>query len=98
MLEEEGGRTKFNGFNPLQPSVSKWESALKNEAENEKDIVLPIVLYLSSARLWNEDNKSSSNGLIQRWNAYDRCLDDKRGITFCFSYIKRGAESGFSRL
>lgn len=88
-LEREDGRTKFSGANPLQGFVSNWEAQLQQGNESEHELVLPLMLYLSSARLWNEDNRASSTQIPQRWNAYDRCLDKKRGVLFGFSYIKK---------
>ena len=41
----------------------------------DKDIIFPLVLYLSSARLWNESNSSSrTDGTYGRTDAYNRFL------------------------
>ena len=56
-------------------------------------MVLPLVLYLSSARLWNEDkNSQKEQGIPARTDAYYRCLDKKRGTQFTFNYIKKLVE------
>lgn len=57
ILEKEGGRTKFAGKNPMQPEVTLWERAMKAADGSDEKEVLPLVLYLSSARLWNENSR-----------------------------------------
>ena len=89
ILEKAEGRTKFDGPNPMQPVVVSWESAIEKAAHEDKDIIFPLVLYLSSARLWNESNSSSrTDGTYGRTDAYNRCLDKKHGVEFAFEYIQ----------
>ena len=93
VLEKKDGRTKFEGNNPMQKQVVKWEEMLSAADGSDKDIVLPLVLYLSSARLWNEDkNSQKEEGIPGRTDAYYRCLDKKRGTQFTFNYIKKLVE------
>lgn len=40
--------------------------------------VYPLVLYLSSARLWNENRTGEIEKVSGRTDAYQRCLDPKR--------------------
>ena len=54
-LEKEGGRTKFIGKNEMRETVEAWEKAIKAADGSDADQVYPLVLYLSSARLWNEN-------------------------------------------
>ena len=54
-LEKEGGRTKFLGKNPMRTTIEKWERAIKAADGSDADQIYPLVLYLSSARLWNEN-------------------------------------------
>ena len=90
ILLKSEGRTKFDGSNPMQPTVVKWENSIARADHSDKQFVLPLVLYISSARLWNENNKSSDNGGIDsRTDAYNRCLDRKHGIEFAFKYIQK---------
>ncbi len=93
VLEKKDGRTKFDGNNPMQKQVVKWEEMLSAADGSDKDTVLPLVLYLSSARLWNEDkNSQREEGIPGRTDAYYRCLDKKRGTLFTFNYIKKLVE------
>lgn len=89
VLPKADGRTKFDGPNPMQPVVVSWEEKIAQANHADDDQIFPLVLYLSSARLWNE-NKSSSNdvGVYSRTDAYARCLDAKRGTELAFGYIK----------
>ena len=93
VLEKEGSRTKFAGSNPMQKQIVSWEMMMENGDGSDSQLILPIVLYLSSARLWNEDKKSSdskeSYDIPSRTDAYSRCLDDKRGIQLPFRYIAK---------
>ncbi|WP_273152596.1 AAA family ATPase [Enterocloster lavalensis] len=90
VLEKKGGRTKFAGSNPMQKEIVLWENLLEQGDESDSRLVLPITLYLSSARLWNEDKDSQSGMEIpDRTDAYSRCLDEKRGIQLPFSYIAK---------
>lgn len=66
-----------------------WESAISQADHTDDQIVLPIVLYLSSARLWNENNTPPTNeGVFSRTDAYSRCLDKKQGTELAFGYIQ----------
>ena len=90
ILEKAEGRTKFDEPNPMQPVVVSWESAIEKAIHEDKCIIFPLVLYLSSARLWNESNSSSrTDGVYGRTDAYNRCLDKKHGVEFAFEYIHR---------
>ena len=63
---------------------------LQKADHSDEAILLPLVLYLSSARLWNENNaKTGKNGIYNRTEGYNRCLDNKRGTELAFEYIKR---------
>lgn len=89
VLLKENGRTMFGGSNPLQPTVVSWENKIAQANHADEQLIFPIVLYLSSARLWNE-NKVSVNegGAYSRTDAYTRCLDAKHGMELAFEYIK----------
>ena len=87
---KEDGRTKFGGTNPMQPLVVSWEEAIARADYSDEPILLPLVLYLSSARLWNENNsKTGKKGIYRRTEGYNRCLDTKRGTELAFEYIKQ---------
>lgn len=89
ILEKKDNRTKFLGSNPMQSQVVLWEEAMKAVDGSDKELVFPIVLYLSSARLWNENNNSEFNyDIPNRTDAYHRCLDPKRGMQMPFNYIR----------
>lgn len=89
LIEKEGGRTKFSGNNPMQKYVSSWESAIKQANGSDVEQIYPLVLYLSSARLWNENRSGKKMERIpSRMDAYQRCLDKKRGNQSAFEYIK----------
>ncbi len=90
ILEKKGNRTKFEkGNNPMQKQVVNWEAAMKAGNGNDKDLIFPLVLYLSSARLWNENNKAEFDyEMPNRTDAYNRCLDPKRGMQMPFHYIR----------
>ena len=90
ILEKKGNRTKFeDGSNPMQKQVVNWEAAMKAGNGNDKDLIFPLVLYLSSARLWNENNKAEFDyEMPNRTDAYHRCLDPKRGMQMPFNYIR----------
>lgn len=88
-LTKKDGRTKFDGPNLMQPSVVEWEKKIAQANHSDDNQVFPLVLYLSSARLWNE-NKSSSKeekSVYSRTDAYSRCLDAKHGTELAFGYI-----------
>ncbi len=93
ILEKAGGRTKFEGNNPMQKLVTSWEKKIKESNGSDEELVFPIVLYLSSARLWNENKSSGFNYEIpNRTDAYHRCLDDKRDMQVPFNYIRHLVE------
>ena len=87
-LEKEGGRTKFVGKNPMREVVEKWEKAIKAADGSDEEQIYPLVLYLSSARLWNENRTGEIEKIPGRTDAYQRCLDQKRGNQISFEYIK----------
>lgn len=75
----------------MQPTVIEWENKISKANHLDENLIFPLVLYLSSARLWNE-NKSSSKektGVYSRTDAYSRCLDSKHGTELAFGYIKQ---------
>lgn len=86
-IEKEGGRTKFAGKNPMQKEVAKWEQIIKNADGSDKGCIFPLVLYLSSARLWNENRGRETDKIPLRTDAYQRCLDPKRSSQAAFEYI-----------
>ncbi len=87
-LEKEGGRTKFIGKNPMRELVAEWEESIKAADGSDEIQVYPLVLYLSSARLWNENRTGEIEKIPGRTDAYQRCLDPKRGNQSSFEYIK----------
>lgn len=87
-LEKEGGRTKFIGRNPMKKNVAEWEYAIKRADGTDEKMIYPIILYLSSARLWNENRKTEISEIPSRTDAYLRCLDKKRSNQTAFEYIK----------
>lgn len=92
VLEKSEGRTKFDGKNPMQKQIVHWEELMSAADGSDRQIIFPLVLYLSSARLWNEDNSKQESGIPGRMEAYYRCLDKKRGIQLPFNYIKKMIE------
>lgn len=89
ILSKEAGRTKFDGANPMQPTVVDWERKIAQANHADDKQVFPLVLYLSSARLWNEGRANSNEvGVYNRTDAYARCLDSKHGIELAFGYIQ----------
>ncbi len=88
MVAVKEGRTKFDGNNPMQGFVKIWEYKMECADGSDKEIILPIVLYLSSARLWNEDKKAELNEIPIRTDGYRNCLAKKHGMQFVFDYIK----------
>lgn len=46
------------------------------------------MLYLSSARLWNENRVGEIEKIPSRTDAYQRCLDQKRSSQSSFEYIR----------
>lgn len=93
ILEKRESRTKFDGNNPMQKQVVKWENAMKLGDGSDAKLIFPLVLYLSSARLWNENKNSDFNyDIPARTDAYNRCLDKKRGMQMAFNYIRHLVE------
>lgn len=89
ILEKEGGRTKFAGNNPMQEFVTGWEKAIKKADLSDQAQVYPLVLYLSSARLWSESRTGKELDTIPaRTAAYNHCLNTKRGTQLSFGYMK----------
>lgn len=86
-LEKEGSRTKFSGKNPMQPKVALWEKDMKQADGTDEEQILPLVLYLSSARLWNENRVGGLTKVPARTDAYQRSLDKKRSSQSAFDYI-----------
>lgn len=87
-LEKEGGRTKTLGKNDLRELVEEWEEAIKAADGSDENQIYPVVLYLSSARLWNENRVGETDKIPLRTDAYQRCLDQKRSSQLSFAYIK----------
>ena len=87
-LEKAGGRTKFIGKNPMREVVEGWEKAIREADGSDVGQIYPLVLYLSSARLWNENRTGEMDRIPGRTDAYQRCLDPKRGNQTPFEYIK----------
>lgn len=93
ILEKKDGRTKFDGNNPMQKEIVLWEQLMKRGDESDAEHIFPLVLYLSSARLWNENKNSEFNYEIpNRTDAYHRCLDRKRGMQMPFQYLRHLVE------
>lgn len=87
-LEKAGGRSKFIGDNPFRNDVLNWENTVQANDGSDHDKVFPLVLYLSSARLWNENRGQELTALPSRFDAYQRCLDKKRSSQMAFSYLR----------
>lgn len=90
VVEKEGARTKFGGKNPMQPMVVEWEDAIAKANHADEKLILPLVLYLSSARLWNENDSTSKSkkGISGRTKAFDKCLKKSHGTQLAFDYIE----------
>lgn len=88
MVEKEGGRTKFSGKNPMQKKVENWEQAIEKADGSDENFIFPLVLYLSSARLWNENRGKEYDKIPARTDAYQRCLDPHRSSQMAFEYIR----------
>ncbi len=89
ILEKEGGRTKFAGNNPMQKIVTDWEQSIKKADLSDQTQIYPLVLYLSSARLWSESRSGKELDTIPaRTAAYNHCLNSKRGTQLSFGYMK----------
>ena len=88
VLLKEDARTKFGGPNPMQPTVISWEKEISKADHSDNEIVLPLVLYLSTARLWKDGNKKTvKKGVFSRTDAYSHCLDTQHGLDIAFRYI-----------
>ena len=87
-LEKAGGRTKFIGENPFRNLVQDWEQVVALNDGSDEKYIFPLVLYLSSARLWNENKGKEMTALPQRFDAYHRCLDSKRSSQMAFEYLR----------
>ena len=87
-LEKEGGLTKSLGKNVLREVVSEWEEAIKAADGSDMQQIYPLILYLSSARLWNENRIGEIDKIPSRTDAYQRCLDQKRSSQSSFEYIR----------
>lgn len=73
----------------MQPTVVEWERKISEADHSDEDVVLPLVLYLSSARLWKDGNKTSvKKGVFSRTDAYSHCLDVQHGLDLAFRYIQ----------
>jgi len=93
ILEKKEGRTKFDGNNPMQRQVIDWETSMKNGDGSDNKLIFPLIIYLSSARLWNENKNPEFNyDIPNRTDAYNRCLDKKRGMQLSFNYIRHLVE------
>ena len=44
----------------MQPTVIAWEEAISKADHSDIEVVLPLVLYLSTARLWKDGNKKAT--------------------------------------
>ena len=89
IIEKEGSRTKYSGKNPMLPKVVEWEKTIEKADHSDSELILPLVLYLSSARLWNENNSTKKVRLYNRTEAFSYCLEKKHGAELAFVYVKR---------
>ncbi|WP_455721993.1 AAA family ATPase [Agathobacter sp.] len=88
VILKEDARTKFGGSNPMQPTVIEWEQKISRADQSDNEVILPLVLYLSTARLWKDGNKKSvKKGVFSRTDAYSHCLDAQHGLDIAFRYI-----------
>lgn len=93
VLEKKEGRTKFGGNNPMQKTIVDWEQLIKRGDGSDASSTFPLVMYLSSARLWNDSRNMDFNyDLPNRTDAYNHCLDKKRGMQMTFNYIRHLVE------
>lgn len=90
ILSKEEGRTKFGGANPMEETVREWEQKIAQASHLDEMQVFPLVLYLSTSRLWT-DRKSSKqlSRVFSRTEAYNSCLDAKHGTGLAFEYIQQ---------
>lgn len=88
VILKEDARTKFGGSNPMQPTVIAWEEEISKADHSDNKVVLPLVLYLSTARLWKDGNKKPvKKGVFSRTDAYNHCLDIQHGLDSAFRYL-----------
>ena len=88
VILKEDARTKFGGSNPMQPTVIAWEKEISKADHSDQEVVLPLVLYLSTSRLWKDGNKKTiKKGVFSRTDAYSHCLDAQHGLDIAFRYI-----------
>ena len=88
VILKEDARTKFGGSNPMQPTVIAWEKEISKADHSDCKVILPLVLYLSTARLWKDGNKKSEKkGVFSRTDAYSHCLDAQHGLDMAFRYL-----------
>lgn len=88
VILKEDARTKFGGANPMQPTVIEWEQKISQADHSDSEVILPLVLYLSTARLWKDGNKKAvKKGVFGRTEAYSHCLDAQHGLDIAFHYI-----------
>lgn len=88
LILKEDARTKFGGSNPMQPMVIEWEKEISKADHSDNKVILPLVLYLSTARLWKDGNKKSvKKGVFSRTDAYSHCLDAQHGLDMAFRYL-----------
>lgn len=88
VILKEDARTKFGGSNPMQPTVIAWEKEISKADHSDSKVILPLVLYLSTARLWKDGNKKSEKkGVFSRTDAYSHCLDAQHGLDMAFRYL-----------
>lgn len=89
VILKEDARTKFGGSNPMQPTVIEWEQKISRADHSDNEVILPLVLYLSTARLWKDGNKKAvKKGVFGRTEAYSHCLDAQHGLDIAFRYIE----------
>ena len=62
---------------------------ISNANHSDSKVVLPLVLYLSTARLLKDGNKKTNiKGVFSRTDAYNHCLDSQHGLEIAFRYIE----------
>lgn len=72
----------------MREKVLEWEKTIKMADGSDEQQIYPLVLYLSSARLWNENRTGEIEKIPSRTDAYQRSLDKKRSSQSAFEYIK----------
>ena len=89
IILKEDARTKFGGSNPMQPTVIEWEQKISQADHSDSEVILPLVLYLSTARLWKDGNKKAvKKGGFGRTEAYNHCLDAQHGLDIALIRLK----------